>query len=134
MNSLVPRDSRRPGFTLIELMAVLVIIGILIALAFGISAYATRAARKAKAAAQIEKLANLIQACLQENGALPLSLNEVTNRLPPGFRFDAGTGEPLDPWDHPYAYRTNSAYSFILFSYGPDGTNSSSDKHIVLGR
>jgi general secretion pathway protein G len=134
--SRFPLPACRSAFTLVELLAVLAIIGILLGLAFGIGAYASRSARRSKAFSQIERLANAVQAALVEDGALPLSLLEITNRLPSGFTYESSTGLPLDPWGNPYEYvhQTNSPYSYFLFSYGPDGVDSNPANDIVLGR
>ena len=128
------RSDGEDGFTLVELLAVLAIVGMLFGIAFGISVYATRSARRAKAAAQIEEIADVLHDYLAENAALPAGLPEIAPRLPAGFSFDASTGGPLDPWKNPYVYQTNSAFSFALYSHGQSGTNSTPETRIVLGK
>lgn len=113
-------------------MAVLFIVGILMALVFGISGYAAQAAKKGKAKSQIQEIAGFLQDHITRTGVYPDSLDAITNRLPAAFRRDS-TGHPLDPWSQPYRYDTNSPYSFRLFSGGPDGTNGTTDD-IELGK
>jgi len=124
---------KKAGFTLIELMAVLIIVGILIGLVFGISGYAGRAARRGKAVAQLEEISNALEDYLADSGVYPNTLQVITGRLSSSFRFDLLTGLPLDPWKEAYAYTTNSPYSYRLLSYGPEGTNGDSSDFIILG-
>jgi type II secretion system protein G len=123
----------RRAFTLVELLAVLAIVGILFGLGFAFSAYAGKSAKKARASSQLEKIANAVQNHMAENGTLPGALTQIADKLPAGFTFDETSRLPLDPWGNAFVYRTNSAYSFVLFSYGPDGTNSAENR-LLLGK
>ena len=113
-------------------MMVLVIVGILIGLVFGISSYAARSALKGKARSQLQELANVLQDHLTENGAFPSSLAGITNRLPAAFNHDAAW-MPLDPWNNPFDYGTNSPTSYHLSSIGPDRASGTADD-LELGK
>ena len=117
------------AFTLLELLSVLAVVSILLALIVGVAKYAENSADRARARTEIEKIQNALQDYMLENGRYP-NTNEFvsavfTNSLPNGFQF--GAGGALDPWNHPYQYKTNSLLSYTLFSYGIDGTNTRAD-------
>lgn len=92
---------RRRGFTLVELMIVLAIIGTLAAIAAPLYADVTERARVARAIAEIRILDSEIAAFEAFNGRLPTSLAEI------------GRGTLKDPWGNPYQY--------LEYSAGPSG-------------
>ena len=137
---------RNKGFTLIELMIVLVVLGILVAV--GLPRFTSF----------IEE--GRVSATRQEMGAIQsaakmyeMHMREMPNKVrdlivaPPtradGTAWMAGVevwkgpymdGEEqdvcYDAWGHPYIIYYNSAappYGFVLYSYGPDGKPSTSD-------
>lgn len=129
------------AFTLVELMAVIVIIGILLAMILGLGAYAKRMANEARAKTDLERLMTAAQDYKIKYGSFPdigvgprnttlfLSVspaNAITNLLPEGFNF-------RDPWQRPYLYIRSSRYSAGFHSMGFDGTNDTADD-IYSGR
>ena len=91
--SEAPQDDERPGFTLLELMVVTVIIVILAAIVVpNYLAYVTTA-RNVKATAEIKQFVRDINNYrLRQNLQLPVSLEA------------AGVTHLLDPWGSPYIY------------------------------
>ena len=122
---LHPRRSRqrRQGFTLIEIMVVVIVIGVLAALVipnlFGRSGQAKQAVAKQKIAT-IDGQISMFQ---QDHGRFPDTLDELIN--PPA---EGGTGEPYlkpkdldDPWGNPFVYRyPGDQWTFDLTSLGAD--------------
>ena len=86
------RKERSAGFTLIELMVSIAILGTLVGI--GIPAYTNYIykARIAKAIGEISVLQKEIMAYEAVNETLPDDLNAI------------GRGELLDPWGNPYEY------------------------------
>jgi len=81
------------GFTLIEVMMVVAIIGTLAAIAVpNYIAYRNKA-MEARAVAEIKILSDAITVFEIDNNRLPNSLNELKG------------GAPLDPWGNPYRYQ-----------------------------
>ena len=123
------RGGPRPGFTLMELLAVLGIVCILVALVLGLTTHAQRAAREGKARAELELIRNALQECMLRNGAYPAGTNlaaaGITNWLPAEFSF-------RDPWERGYRYEPHSPESYSLYSTGPHEDDSNDD--IVSGR
>lgn len=125
--------SLRGGFTLIEILVVIVVISLLAAL---VAPNVFRHVGEAKAAAaksQIEMLGAALDAYRLDNGRYPTTdqgLNALweeptteprpTNWQGPYTR----KAIPLDPWSHPYVYASPGqvhAKGYDLVSYGADG-------------
>jgi general secretion pathway protein G len=116
---------RRRGFTLVEIMVVVVVIGVLAAL---IVPTLFDRAGKAKRSVAKQKIASIEQAVAffqQDYGRFPDALDEVVN--PPTDVPDASpptlkAKDLLDPWNNPFEYRFPGEHSaFDLISFGADG-------------
>jgi general secretion pathway protein G len=149
MESQQPREAcrRRDGFTLIEIMAVVLIMGLLMAVVgVNIKAQIDKA-RLATAKAQITQLEAALEFYRMDNGRYPNSsqgLDALVNR--PG-----GTPEPrnyppggylkkkdalLDPWSEPFYYESpgsHNPHSFDLWTNGADGQTGGSDGNADIG-
>lgn len=133
------RDKR--GFTLIELMVVVVILGILAGLIIPKIIGRTDEARRLKARMQIEQLEQTLKLYYLDNGEYPTTeqgLNALVEKptiepMPKRWR-DGGYLEkgkiPLDPWGNPFVYVSPGVHSrdFDLVSYGADGVEGGEGK------
>ncbi len=115
------------GFTLIEVMVVVVILGILATLVTPRILDRIEQARQMTARAQIRVIANEIQMFRMDTGRYPESLqNLVSDPGLPGWQ-EGGYLEhgrvPQDPWGRDYVYIRpgRDGREFDLFSYGRDG-------------
>ncbi len=134
------RRRRSPGFTLIEIMAVVVIMGMLMAtLAVGISSQLDKAAI-ANTRIQITRIEQALEFYKLDNRRFPSGdqglealINKPSSPPIPRDYNPAGymKGEQLmDSWDTPFNYRIpgeHNAYSFDLWSLGPDGVEGGDD-------
>ena len=121
--------SRPAGFTLIEMMVVMVIIGLLMAL---VGPRFIRQEEKAKvkaARAQIELLGTALDTFRLDVGRYPTSQEGLAALRQRPFGVDRWDGPylkkdvPKDPWERPYYYRSpgDAGRPYDLMSYGADG-------------
>ena len=137
---IAAQSPRRAGFTLIEIMAVVVIMGMLMAtLAVGISGQIDKA-RVSTTRTKIVRIEQALEFYQMDNARFPTSdqgLDALANKpsSPPVPRFFTPGGYIktdglMDPWGQLFQYRipgTNNPHSFDLWSLGPDGVEGGDD-------
>jgi len=117
------------GFTLIEMMVAMVIIGLLVAL---VGPNFIKQGEKAKlkaARAQIEMLGTSLDTFRLDVGRYPTSQEGLAALRQRPFGADRWDGPylkkdvPGDPWGRPYYYRSpgEGGHPYDLLSYGADG-------------
>ena len=123
-------DSRRPnGYTLVELLVVLAILGLLVALAAPRVIKYLGSAKTDTARIQIEKLGGVLDLYRLEIGRYPTEqegLESLVDRPP---QLDAWNGPYLknrdaltDPWGRPYGYQSPGEHGdYDLYTLGADG-------------
>lgn len=131
MNSHELKHQR--GFTLIELMVVIVILGILAGLIVPRIMGRPEEARRMKARVQMESMETALKLYKLDNGSYPstdqgleaLVQAPTVGQLPKKWReggyLDKGR-VPKDPWDNDYVYLSPGLHGDLdLMSYGADG-------------
>jgi general secretion pathway protein G len=119
------------GFTLIEIMVVVVILGILAAIVVPRLLERPEEARRTKAAVDIKGLEEAIGLFKLDNGFYPstdqglqaLVTKPETGRIPPRYHEGGYLKKvPTDPWGSPYIYLSPGIHGdFDIISYGGDG-------------
>jgi len=129
------------GFTLIELMVVIVILGILAGLIIPRIMGRPEEARRMKARVQMESIETAIRLYKLDNGSYPSTEQGLqalveppqVGELPKAWR-EGGYLEkgkvPKDPWDNEYIYLSPGIHGeYDLMSYGADGQPGGEDKN-----
>ena len=123
-NSII---KNRKGFTLVELIVVMVILGMLAALVFPKFISKVGKGKVSAARTQIELLGQALDQFRMETGRYPTT-QEGLNALQvnPGVNGWDGPylkkGIPNDPWGRPYHYESPGQHGdYDLYSYGADG-------------
>ena len=126
----IPRRRRlEEGFTLIEIMVVILILGLLATIVVQSLRGATDKAKVTKAEADISEIKTALDRYYLDNGyyptsdqGLPALVTAPTSGQIPSNYEDGGYIEklPLDPWGTPYFYQSDGN-SYVLKSFGADG-------------
>ena len=129
----------KQGFTLIEIMLVVIIIGILVAMVVPNFAGRGEQARRAAAQADIEaNLAAALDLYELDNGRYPTTgqgVNALLSKpgsapVPQNWNGPYLETDPLDPWKAEYMYKSpgeHNANGYDLYSMGPDGVEGTED-------
>lgn len=135
--------NRRSGFTLLELVVVIIVLGLLAGLVAPQIFGRVSEARSTTAATQIELLSVALENYRLDNGMYPTTeqglqaLREKPTRapVPPNWRGPyVRKAIPLDPWKRAYLYRNlDGSGSFQLNSLGADGKVGGSGEDADIG-
>lgn len=116
------------GFTLVELLVVMVILGLLAALVVPSYLGRERKARSQAARTQIELLGTALDTLRLDAGRYPTTREglEALRTAPPGLAGWDGPylkkSVPPDPWSREYIYESPGEHGdYDLYSYGADG-------------
>lgn len=123
---------RDDGFTIVEMLVVLAIIGLIMGLV-GPRVLTMLADSKVKTARiQMENISASLDVFYLDNGRYPTGSEGLAALMQrPGDAatwagpYLKGSGVPADPWGHPYLYKSPGASApFDLSSAGPDGRDA----------
>ena len=130
------RAIRRGGFTLVELMIVVVIIGVLAAMVVPRFAGSTDQAKIARAKSDVAAIGVALDLYELNVGSYPESLEDLLKREPPSgvdpTQWNGPylkRGLPKDPWGRSYLYTQDSQHNqdYDLSSLGKDGQPGKDD-------
>jgi general secretion pathway protein G len=121
------------GFTLVEMLLVVTIIGILAALVIPKIAGTSERARITAAQADIKGgIKTALDRYEVDNGFYPKSLADLVTRPSDAKNWNGPYLDevPKDPWQQPYVYvypGRNNTTGYDLYSIGPDGQDGTAD-------
>ena len=115
----------KKGFTLVELMLVVIIISILVAMVAPRLAGRSEQAKVAAARADIEaNLSSALDLYEIDNGSYPDKLDDLITKpaSAPNWKGPYLKKKPMDPWGNPYVYKYPGTHGdYDLLSYGKSG-------------
>jgi general secretion pathway protein G len=137
----VAKTTKHGGFTLLELLVVMVIIGLLAGIVAPRYFSQVGKSRVKAARAQIDSLDKALEQFRLDTGRLPTTEEGLgaLNSSPPGMANWEGPylkkAVPQDPWGHPYVYVQPGTHQndFDLESYGRDGQPGGTEEDADLG-
>lgn len=115
------------GFTLIELMVVITIIGILGAMIFPMVVGRDDSARVDAAKSDLRSISNALDMYKLDNFSYPTTdqgLDALVNKPADAKNWAKGgylPKKPVDPWGNDYVYLDLGDGSYEVFTYGKDG-------------
>ncbi len=133
------RDRRKTeaGFTLIEIMVVILILGLLATIVVQSLRGATDKAKRTKAQADLHELQTALDRYYLDSGSYPtgdqglsaLVAAPSSGRIPSNYE-EGGYIQriPLDPWGTPYFYQSDGN-TYTLKSFGADGVEGGEGKN-----
>lgn len=131
------QNIKRKGFTLIEIMVVLVILGVMAALVVPRVLGRAEDARKVAAKSDIASIMNALKLYNLDNMRYPTNgqgLEALTQKptvapIPNNYK-DGGYLDklPIDPWGSPYQYQNPGKHGEVdIYSFGPNGQSAAGD-------
>ena len=133
MNS---RRQQQAGFTLIEIMVVILILGLLATLVVQSLRGATDKAKRTKAMADIAELKTALDRYYIDSGSYPTTDQGLQALVAPPTQGGGGDPQadgyvrriPSDPWNNPYVYQSDGN-TYTLKSLGADGAEGGTGKN-----
>ncbi len=131
------RRHKQDGFTLIEIMVVILILGLLATIVVQSLRGATDKAKRVKAQADISELKTALDRYYLDNGFYPttdqgllaLVSAPTTGRVPSSYESGGYIQNvPKDPWGNPYFYQSDGN-AYVLKSFGADGVEGGDGKN-----
>ncbi len=129
---------RNEGFTLIEIMVVIIILGLLAGLVIPKLIGRTEEAKKTEVKLQIRNLEQALKLYKLDNGFYPsteqglqaLVTKPEIGRIPKNYRKEGYLDRvPKDPWQNEYVYLSPGEHGdYDILSYGADGVPGGEDE------
>ena len=130
------------GFTLLELLVVLAILGLLIGLVAPQAIRLLGASKQKIAVQSIQRIEGILDIYRLDVGGYPTTEQgvEALVRQPPGVAnwngpYVKGNDVPRDPWGNPFQYRNPSqrpGHDYDLFSLGPSGQAGGAGENVEI--
>lgn len=133
------------GFSLIEIMVVIVIIGLLVSIVAPNVLDSAEEARVAKARADFKAIATALKIYRLDNYNYPTGEQGIEalvekpsiDPIPGNYKKNGYLDDmPVDPWNRPYQYLSPAEYGdgdYDLFTLGADGITGGEDQNSDIG-
>ena len=141
--SAEPQSLAQSGFTLLEILVVIAILGLLIGLVAPAALRQLGGARTSVARQSIERLASILDLYKLDVGSYPTTAQGLPalSIQPSGVTgwngpYLKGEAQPLDPWSHAYTYASpgRGGREFELCARGPSGTAADEASGLICSK
>lgn len=143
MNADIAMRARQQGFSLVEILVVLVIMGLLISIVAPTVLNRADEARVQKVQADFKAIETALKIYRLDNFVYPTTeqglqaLVEPSTLEPEPRNFKQGgylPEQPIDPWGRPYLYLSPGEYGEVdLFTLGADGLSGGDGQNADIG-
>ena len=128
INERTARDRRdEAGYTMVELLVVLIFISIISSIALNAAMYAFDLSRTGRTVSDMRTVADALTRYQSDHGAYPAGGAQPVASIAPTLWASADVGPVLDGWRNPIYYEpfttAQGTPTFRLFSYGKDGVS-----------
>jgi general secretion pathway protein G len=131
----VARNDGQSGFTLVEMLVVIAIIGMIMGLIGPRVLSSLNESRVKTARIQIQSFSSALDLFYLDTGRYPTTSEGLTALVQPAATIPGWAGPylkggnvPNDPWSHAYAYRSPGQRApYEIVSYGSDGQEGGAD-------
>ncbi|SHK07555.1 type II secretion system protein GspG [Desulforamulus aeronauticus] len=139
---LLKKLTEQKGFTLVEVMVVIVIIGILASVTIPQFSKQADKAKTARAEVEMKSMANIINIYYAEKGQYPMKSNDDTDGTVAKVLKDNGlkwgsSDAIKDPWGNAYFYdatvESSKVTGFKLYCYGSDQATDKESNITISG-
>ncbi len=121
------KNKRRMGFTLVELLLVISILGILGTVVIVNFGGTGEDARIKATQTSIGQIGTAITVYEQKAAKMPKSLDDLTHGFSDGSPALLKAAALKDAWGNPYEYKQKGRADYVLRSAGPDGAMNTED-------
>jgi len=133
----IAKANGKYGFTMVELLTVIMVMAILAGIILGGAGYASRKADESKAKADLNLLRGALEEHKAERGYYPTGFTGHINTNAPGaitFRAAISNYYPeavwTDPWGTGYFYQSLTPHQYKLWSYGPNRLSNNASNRV----
>ncbi|MFQ5503493.1 MAG: type II secretion system major pseudopilin GspG [Planctomycetota bacterium] len=122
-------SATRAGFTVIEIMVVVVILGLLATIVATNVLPEADDAKVTKAKSDIASIKNAVERFYLKNSRLPESIRELIEEDRNGRRYLDRERVPGDPWENEYVLESSPGkrLEYVILCFGPDKESGTED-------